>query len=61
MFVFNIKTQINLIHFLLLTLNMHFSVGHRIKSTKELQCTLTYNAGSLKQVHVTGQRALNNL
>ena len=59
--LFCVKTQINLIHFLLLTLNMHFSVGHRIKSTKKLQFTLTYNAVSLKQVHVTGQHGLNNL
>ena len=40
-FIFNFEhiQQINLI-FLLLTLNMYLSVGHRIKSTKKFKCTL---------------------
>ena len=44
--------HINLI-FLLLTLNMYLSVGHRIKSTKQLKCTLKNRAVSLKHVPVT--------
>ena len=53
--------HINLI-FLLLTLNLHLSVGHRIKSTKQLKCTLKNNALSLKHVPVkwVKQHALNN-
>ena len=40
-FTFTLKhiQQINLI-FSLLTLNMYLPVGHRIKSTKQLKCTL---------------------
>ena len=45
--------QINQI-FLLLTLNMYLSVGHRIKSTKQLKCTLNNGVVvSLKHVHET--------
>ena len=48
-FIFNFEhiQQINLI-FLLLTLNMYLSVWHRIKSTKELKCTLNNWVVSLK-------------
>ena len=48
-FIFTFKhiQQINLI-FLLLTLNMYLSVGHRIKSTKNLKCTLDNGVVSLK-------------
>ena len=48
-FIFNFEhiQQINLI-FLLLTLNMYFSVGHRIKSTKKLNFTLKNGVASLK-------------
>ena len=44
-FIFNFEhiQQINLI-FLLLTLDMYLSVGHRIKSTKKLKCTLNNRA-----------------
>ena len=49
--------QINLI-FLLLTLSMYLSVGHKIKSTKQLKCRLNNKAVSLK--HVTCQHGLNN-
>ena len=47
-FIFNFEhiQQINLF-FLLLTLNMYLSVGHRIKSTKKLKCTLNNGAVSL--------------
>ena len=50
-FIFNFEhiQQINLI-FLLLTLDMYLSVGHRIKSTKKLKCTLNNRAVSLKHV-----------
>ena len=53
-FIFNIEhiEQINLI-FLLLTLNMYLPVGHGIKSTKKLKCTLKNRVVSLKHVHVT--------
>ena len=52
-FVFNFEhMQMNLI-FLLLTLIMYLSVGHGIKSTKQLKCTLNNMAVSLKHVHVT--------
>ena len=41
---------------------MFFSVGHRIKSTKQLKCTLKNRVVSLKHVHVTwvSQYGLNN-
>ena len=41
---------------------MHLSVGHRIKSTKQLKCTLKNRAVSLKHVPVTWvkQHGLNN-
>ena len=61
-FIFKLEhMHINLI-FLLLTLNMYLSVGHRIKSTKQLKCTLKNKAVSLKHVHVTWvkQHSLNN-
>ena len=50
-FIFNFEhiQQINLI-FLLLALNMYFSVGYRIKSTKQLKCTLNNWVVSLKHV-----------
>ena len=53
-FIFNFKhiQQINLI-FLLLTLNMYLSVGHRMKSAKQLKCALNIKTVSLKHVHVT--------
>ena len=52
-FIFKLEhTHINLI-FLLLTLNMYLSVGHRRKSTKQLKCTLKNRAVSLKHVPVT--------
>ena len=35
------------------TLNMYLSVGHGIKSIKQLKCTLNNMAVSLKHVHVT--------
>ena len=44
--------QMNLF-FLLLTLNMYLSVGHVIKSTKQLKYTLNNIAVSLTHVHVT--------
>ena len=52
--VFNFEyiQQINVI-FLLLTLNMYLSVGHKIKSMKQLQHTLNNRAVSFKHVHVT--------
>ena len=48
--------------FLLLTLNMYLSVGHRIKSTKQLKCTLNNGVVSLKHVHETSisQHGLND-
>ena len=41
---------------------MYFSVGHRIKSTKQLKCTLKNRVVSLKHVNVTwvSQYGLNN-
>ena len=53
-FIFNFEhiQQINLI-FLLVTLNMYLSVGHWIKSTKQLKFKLNNNAVSLKHAHVT--------
>ena len=50
-FIFNFEhiQQINLI-FLLLTLDTYLSVGHRIKSTKKLKCTLDNRTVSLKHV-----------
>ena len=50
-FIFNSEhiQQINLIS-LLLTLNMYLSVGHKIKSTKQIKCTLNNRAVSLKHV-----------
>ena len=50
-FIFNFELiqQINLI-FLLLTLKMYLSVGHKIKSTKQLKCTLSNKTVSLKHV-----------
>ena len=33
-------------------LNMHLSVGHRIKSTKQLKCTLRNRTVSLKHLPV---------
>ena len=50
-FIFNFEhiQQINLI-FLLLTLEMHLSVWHRIKSTKKLKRTLNNRTVSLKHV-----------
>ena len=61
---FNFKhiQQINLI-FLLLTLKMYLSVGHRMKFVKQLKCTLNNKAVSLKHVYVTwaSQHVLDNL
>ena len=53
-FIFNFEhiQQISLV-FLLLTLNMYLSVGHKIKSTKSLKCTLNNRVVSLNHVHVT--------
>ena len=50
-FIFNFEhiQQINLI-FLLLTLDMYLSVGHKIKFTKKRKCTLNHRAVSLKHV-----------
>ena len=50
-FIFNFEhiQQINLI-FLLLTLNMYLPVGQKIKSTKQLKCTLNNMAVPLKHV-----------
>ena len=46
-FIFKLKyMHINL------TLNMYLSVGHRIKSTKPLRCTLKNRVVSLKHVPV---------
>ena len=45
--------QMNLF-FLLSTLNMYLSVGHGVKSTEQLKCTLDNMAVSLKHVHLTG-------
>ena len=50
--IFEYIQQINLI-FLLLTLNMYLPLGHRIKSTKQLKCTLDSMAVSLKHVDET--------
>ena len=62
-FTFNFEhiQQINQV-FLLLTLNMYLSVGHRIKSTKQLKCTLNNGVVSLKHVHETSisHHGLNN-
>ena len=44
--------HINLL-FSLLTFNMYLPVGHRIKSTKQLKCTLKNRAVSVKHVPVT--------
>ena len=48
--------------FLFVTLSMYLSVGHRIKSTKQLKCTLKNRAVSLNHVPVTWvkQHGLNN-
>ena len=53
-FTFNFEhiQQINQI-LLLLTLSMYFSVGHRLKTTKQFKCTLSNRVVSLKYVHVT--------
>ena len=53
-FIFNFEhiQQIYLI-FLLLTLNMYLSVGHRMKLPKQLKCVLNNEAVYLKHVHVT--------
>ena len=63
MLTFNFEQiqQINRI-FLLLTLNMYLSVGHRIKSTKQLKCTLYNGVVSLKHKHKTSisTHGLNN-
>ena len=50
-FIFNFEhiQQINLI-FLLLNWNMYLSFGHKIKSTKQLKCTLNNREVSLKHV-----------
>ena len=62
-FIFNFEhiQQINLI-LLLLPLNMYCSVRHRIKSTKQRQCTFSNRAVALKHVHViwVSQHGLNN-
>ena len=61
-FIFKLEhTHINLF-FLLLTLNMYLSVGHRRKSAKQLKCTLKNRAVSLKHAPVTRvkQHSLNN-
>ena len=62
-FTFNLKhiQQINQI-FVSLTLNMYLSVGHKIKSTKQLNYTLNNGVVSLKHVHETliSQHDLNN-
>ena len=54
-------SNFNLIFFLL-TLNMYLSAGHRMKSTKQLKCTLNNRLVSLKHVNVTwvSQYNLNN-
>ena len=51
-FTFNFEhiQQINQFVFLL-NLNMYLSVGYRIKSTKQLKCTLNNGVVSLKHVH----------
>ena len=50
-FIFNFEhIQLINIIFLLLNLDMYLSVGHRIKSTKKLKCTLNIRAVSLKHV-----------
>ena len=48
--------------FLLFTLNMYLSIEYRIKSTKQLKCTLKNGVVSLKHVNVTwvSQHGLNN-
>ena len=51
-FIFEHMQQINLIS-LLLTLNMYVSVGHRMKFAKQLKCTFSKKAVSLRHVHVT--------
>ena len=62
-FTFNFEQiqQINQI-FWLLTLNMYLSVGHMIKSTKKLKCSLKNEVVSLNHVHKTSlsQHGLNN-
>ena len=51
-FIFKLKhMHINLI-FLLLTLGMYLSVGHRIIFIKQLKCTLKNKAVSTKHVPV---------
>ena len=52
-FIFKFEPMHINLFFLLLTLNMHLSVGYRIKSTKQLKCTLKNRAVSLKYVPVT--------
>ena len=52
-FIFGFKhiQQINLFSFFfLVTLNMYLLVGHKIKSTKHLKCTINNRAVSLKHV-----------
>ena len=62
-FIFKLEhMHINQI-FLFLTLNMDLPVGHRIKSSKQLKCTLNNGVVSLKHVLVTRvkQHSLNKL
>ena len=61
-FIFKLEQlHINLI-FLLLTLNKYLSVGHRIKSIKQLKCSLKNRTVSLKHVPVARVKeyGLNN-
>ena len=59
-FYFEHIQQINLI-FLLLTLNMYLSVGHKIKSAKQLKCTSNNRAVSLKHVATCDMVSLHGL
>ena len=50
-FIFNFEhIQQTILIFSLLTLNIYFSVGHKIKFTKQLKCTLNSRTVSLKHV-----------
>ena len=52
-YFFNLNTCILIYFFFLITLNIYLSVGQRIKSTKQLKCTLKNKAVTLKHVPVT--------
>ena len=52
-FILNFEHMYINLGFLLFTLNMYLSIEYRIKSTKQLKCTLKNGVVSLKHVNVT--------